>query len=143
MNRLLARRLEGVFLLIGAIATECRLEPGLLEDLGKVMEILQIEPVFGMVLRDDQDFLWSGAAENRCHFADLFFENPRSATEIDLANVVEAGRKQVAIDRSDLVARVPEIDRAIKCRRSLAEARLEPIRDLTPFFEYGVSDLIF
>jgi hypothetical protein len=108
-----------------------------------MMEVLEIEPVLGMVLGDDQDPLRNRAPQDSGQFTDLLFENARSTTQIDLTNVVEAGGKQVAVHRSDLVARVPEIDRAVKRRRRLAETGLEPFRDLTPFFEYGVSDLIF
>jgi hypothetical protein len=107
------------------------------------MEILEIKTVLGMVLGDNQNSLRNRVSEHSSHFCNLILENGWSAPEVDLANVIESGRKQIAIHRGDFVPRVPEIDGAIESRRGFAETRFEPIRNLTSFFEDGVSDLIF
>ena len=108
-----------------------------------MMQILEVKPVLGMVLGNDQDPFRGGTSELPSHLSDLIPENGRGTSEVDFANIIEPGWKQIAIHRSDLVPRVPEVDGAVEGGRRLAETRVKPLRYFTSFFEDGVSDLIF
>ena len=107
------------------------------------MQIFEVVSILGVILWYDQDSFRRPGSEVECEFADFLTENARSATQIDLADIVETGGKEIAIHRCDLVSCIAEIHRAIKHRRCGPEPGLEPGRNLMSFFENGVSDLIF
>ena len=121
----------------GAQAADADLKTGLFHNRPQAGDILQIEQVAGVVLGDNEDAVNRVRDALYGHLQGLDAERFKGRIE-----VVEAGRKQVGVNRRDLVAGVAQVHRGIKRGRRLAPGAAKPGLDIGLAFQQDMFQLV-
>src|SRR5262249_31957078 len=111
-----------------AVPSYPRLEARFDQEVGQVVEVLDVIPIGGMRLGQEEY-----AAGRRVHPQvdrlrfDLRAKHWRRGPQVVRTNVVESGRVEIAVDRDDLMPGVAQVDGAVKGRRRLARVLQMPL----------------
>ncbi len=116
---------------------EADVEPGLVEDLHQPRDVHQVERVAGVPLGDQKQVL-----RFRADLLDRRHRRLHGERQHLGGQVVEAARKQVGVDRRELEAGVPQVDRGVERRRVLHPLEPEPPLDRRQRLEHALLELV-
>ena len=116
---------------------EANVQAGLVEDLHQARDVHEVERVARVLLGNEEQVL-----RFRADLLDRRHRRLHRQRQHLGRQVVEAARKQVGVDRRQLEAGVPQVDRRVERRRVLHPLEPEPPLDRRQRLEHALLELV-